>query len=69
MGRPIDLDSDGREEKAMPGMSLDYVLFDSLTRYPKLLGRGWNISRMGGTDLDFIYVVYKRGVYEDLKVQ
>ena len=22
---------------------------------------------MGGTDLDFIYVVYKRGVYEDSK--
>ena len=48
-------------------MNLDYILFDSLTRYPKLLGRGWNISRIGGTDLDFIYDVYKRGVHEDSK--
>ena len=48
-------------------MNLDYVLFDFLTRYPKLLGSGWNISRIGGTDLDFIYDVYKRGVHEDSK--
>ena len=55
----------GRKKRCQ--MNLDYVLFDSLTRYPKLLGRGWNISRIGGTDLDFIYDVYKRGVHEDSK--